>query len=234
MGLPGVPPRPPGGGALLVTKLAVPQLSRSPVIRARLLTMLDQAARRPLTLLAAPAGSGKTVLLASWLAGGQPPGPVAWVTVDAQDDATRLWTHVLAALRRSGAAIEDTALAGAAAPVSPGDYGFLVQLVNGLATFTTPVVIVLDDLHEVRNPAVMGQLRFLMQHAPPQLRLVLATRVDPQLPLHRLRVTGEIAAAVMYLVSDDAGYVTGITLPIDGGATAGAKSSPVPPSEPEK
>jgi LuxR family maltose regulon positive regulatory protein len=193
LGLPGVPPRPSGGGALLVTKLAVPQLSRSPVIRPRLLTMLDQAARRPLTLLAAPAGSGKTVLLASWLAGGQPPGPVAWVTLDAQDDATRLWTHVLAALRQSGAAIDDTALAGAAAPVSTGDYGFLVQLVNGLATFTTPVVIVLDDLHEVRNPAVMGQLRFLMQHAPPQLRLVLATRADPQLPLHRLRVTGEIA-----------------------------------------
>jgi LuxR family maltose regulon positive regulatory protein len=118
---------------------------------------------------------------------------VAWVTVDAHDDSTRLWTHVLAALRRSGAVVEGTSLAGAAAPVSPGDYGFLVQMVNGLATFTTPVVVVLDDLHEVRNPAVMGQLRFLMQHAPPQLRLVVATRVDPQLPLHRLRVTGEIA-----------------------------------------
>jgi LuxR family maltose regulon positive regulatory protein len=193
MGLPGVPSRPPGGGALLVTKLAVPQLSRSPVIRPRLLDMLDQATRRPLTLLAAPAGSGKTVLLASWLARGQPPGPVAWVTVDAHDDATRLWTHVLTALRRSGALIEGTSLAGAAAPVSPGDYGFLVQLVNGLATLTTPVVVVLDDLHEARNPVVMGQLRFLMQHAPAQLRLVLATRVDPQLPLHRLRVTGEIA-----------------------------------------
>ena len=181
------------GGALLVTKLVVPELPRGPLIRSRLLDVLDRATQGPLTLLAAPPGAGKTVLLSSWLAGGRPPGPAAWVTCDAHDNPTRLWAHVLAALRGSGAVPDGTGLAGTAAPLSPGNHGFLVQLLNGLAALDGPVVVVLDDLHEVSSPGVLADLRFLVRHAPPQLRLVLASRVDPHLPLHRLRVAGKIS-----------------------------------------
>jgi LuxR family transcriptional regulator, maltose regulon positive regulatory protein len=180
-------------GELLATKLVAPLPRWRPVARPRLLGLLEAGTSGPLTVLAAPPGAGKTILLASWMADGRPPGPVAWVTVDrGDDDPARFWSHVVAALRSSGAAPPDGLLAGLGPPSPDALQEFLAVLVNGIAELAEPVVLVLDDLHEATGPAVAAGLRFLLKQAPAQLRLVVATRADPPLPLHRLRVAGQL------------------------------------------
>jgi LuxR family maltose regulon positive regulatory protein len=194
------PPRQRSGGrpteelgtALLATKLTPPRTPLRQVFRPRLIGLLDAGTRQPLTLLSAPAGAGKTALLASWSSAGQPPGPLAWVSLDTGDnEADTFWAHALAALCRSGAVPSDSALR-MLGPASASSDSFLPRLVSGLAELPTPVVLVLDDLHDVTDAAVLAGLEFLLRHAPPQLRLVLATRVDPLLPLQRLRVSGQL------------------------------------------
>jgi LuxR family maltose regulon positive regulatory protein len=207
-------------GGLLATKLVAPLPRWQPVSRPRLVRLLEAGTRGPLTLLAAPPGAGKTILLASWMMGGHPPGPVAWVTVDRDDDnPTRFWAHVVAALRSSGAVPPDGLLAGLGPPPPDAAQEFLTVLVNGLAELPGPVVLVLDDLHEATGPAVAAGLQFTLQHAPPQLRLVAATRADPPLSLHRLRVAGqltEIRAAELAFTPAEAGELLaglGVELP---------------------
>jgi LuxR family maltose regulon positive regulatory protein len=210
-------------GGLLATKLVAPLPRWRPVPRPRLLRLLEAGTRGPLTVLAAPPGAGKTVLLTSWIVAGHPPGPVAWVTVDrGDDDPTRFWAHVLAALRSSGAVPLDGPLAGLGPPPPDALDGFLAVLVNGLAELPRPVVVVLDDLHEATGPAVAAGLRFLLRHAPPQLRLVLAARADPPLPLHRLLLAGhltEVRAAALAFTQAEAGELLaglGVDLPATG------------------
>jgi LuxR family transcriptional regulator, maltose regulon positive regulatory protein len=180
------------GTALLASKLTPPHTSLRQVSRPRLLDRLDAGAQQLLTLVSAPAGAGKTTLLASWSASRQPPGPVAWLSLDAADnEVARFWAYVLAALCQSGGVPGDSALRGLSA--QPGADGrFLPQLVGGLAALPTPVVLVLDDLHDITDATVLEGLEFLLRHAPPQLRLVLATRVDPPLPLQRLLISGQL------------------------------------------
>ena len=210
-------------GGLLATKLVVPLPRWQPVPRPRLLDLLEAGTQRPLTLLAAPPGAGKTVLLASWVASGGAPGPVAWVTVDpADDDPARLWAHVLAALRETGAVPADGPPAGLDPPPKEAVERFLALLINRLDELATPVVLVLDDLHEAAGPGVPAGLRFLLRHGPPQLRLVVATRADPALSLHRLRVAGrvaEIRAADLAFTPAEAGELLaglGVDLPDSG------------------
>jgi LuxR family maltose regulon positive regulatory protein len=163
-----------------------------PVARPRLLGLLDEGTSGPLTLLAAPAGYGKTLLLTSWATEAHPPGPVAWVRVGPGDhQPPQFWAHVLAALRGAGTAPPDGRLAGLHPQDEVGD-AFLHALVAGLFELPAPAVLILDDLHEASGLAVAGQLRFLLRHAPSQLRLVVATRADPPLALHRLRVAGQL------------------------------------------
>ena len=181
---------------LLTTKLMVPVPRWRPVARQRLFALLDDGTQGPMTLLAAPAGYGKTLLLTAWATGarsGGPPGPVAWVRVGPGDDhPPRFWAHVLAALDGAGVVRPDGLLAGLNPQLEIGD-GFMRAFVGGLSELDGPVVLILDDLHEATGQAVVGQLRFLLRHAPPQLRLVVATRADPPLALHRLRVAGQLS-----------------------------------------
>jgi LuxR family maltose regulon positive regulatory protein len=182
-----------GGNTPLTTKLMVPVPRCRPVTRQRLHALLDEGTRGPLTLLAAPAGYGKTLLLTSWATEAAPPGPVAWVRVGPDDQQPpRFWAHVLAALRGAGAVPPGGLLDGLNPQAEIGD-GFLRPFVAGLFELEGPVVLILDDLHEATGQAVAGQLRFLIRHAPPQLRLVVASRADPPLSLHRLRVAGQLA-----------------------------------------
>jgi LuxR family maltose regulon positive regulatory protein len=180
------------GTALLASKLTPPRTSLRQVSRPRLLDLLHAGTQQLLTLVSAPAGAGKTTLLASWSSSRQPPGPVAWLSLDTGDnEAARFWAYVLAALCQSDAVPGDSALRGLSA--QPGsDEHFLSQLVGGLAELPTPVVLVLDDLHDITDATVLAGLEFLLRHGPPQLRLVLATRVDPPLPLQRLLVNGRL------------------------------------------
>jgi LuxR family maltose regulon positive regulatory protein len=183
----------PDTAGLLTTKLMVPVPRWRPVARRRLFALLDDATQGPMTLLAAPAGYGKTLLLTAWATGEGPPGPVAWVRVGPGDHHPRqFWAHVLAALDGAGVVRPDGLLAGLNPQLEIGD-GFLRTFVGGLSELDGPVVLILDDLHEASGPAVVGQLRFLLRHAPPQLRLVVATRADPPLALHRLRVSGQLS-----------------------------------------
>src|SRR5436190_4983418 len=137
---------------VLGTKLVVPLPRWQIVPRPRLLDLLDAGTQGPLTLLSASPGAGKTVLLASWVTAGHPPGPVAWVTVDPGDDRSRFWAHVLAALQGTGAPPPDGLLAGLDRSRGFGER-FLSLLVNGLAELAGQVVLVLDDLHEATDPA---------------------------------------------------------------------------------
>jgi hypothetical protein len=144
------------------------------------------------TLVAAPAGSGKTLLLTSWMSAGSPPGQVAWLSLDQGDnDPVRFWTYVLAALGRSGALPAGSGLK-VLVPSAQDDDGLLPMLLHGLEELASPLVLVLDDVHELTQPRVLHGIELLVRHAPPQLRLVLSTRADPPLPLHRLLVSGQL------------------------------------------
>jgi LuxR family transcriptional regulator, maltose regulon positive regulatory protein len=177
---------------LLASKLGAPSMPGRVVARPRLFALLDAGVERPVTLVAAPAGAGKTMLLTSWMSAVSPPGPVAWLSLDHGDnDPVRFWTYVLAALCRSGALPADSGLQ-TLMPSPQGDDALLPMLLHGLEELASPVVLVLDDVHELTEPRVLHGIELLVRHAPPQLRLVLSTRADPPLPLHRLLVSGRL------------------------------------------
>jgi LuxR family transcriptional regulator, maltose regulon positive regulatory protein len=178
---------------LLATKITAPARPFRVVSRPRLLALLDDGAQQLLTLVSAPAGAGKTTLLAAWSSEGRRPGPAAWVSLDSGDNQpARFWAYALAALCGSGAVPANSALRSLA-PRPGSETTFLPLLVRGLAELPTPVVLILDDVQELTDARVLQELEFLLRHAPPQLRLVLATRVDPPLPLQRLRISGQLA-----------------------------------------
>jgi LuxR family maltose regulon positive regulatory protein len=180
----------PYAGTLPATKFVVPPELVGMVPRSRLLDALDAAVARPLTLLAAPPGAGKTALLGSWVAAGRAPGPVAWLSLDPADsERRRFWRAVLEALTRAGAGEPIDALV--AHPQERVE--LLVAAVAGaLADRTEPLVLVLDDFHEVAD-SVHGGLDQLLRHPPACLRIVLATRADPPLHLGRLRLQDQLA-----------------------------------------
>jgi LuxR family maltose regulon positive regulatory protein len=171
----------------------VPVARWAPVPRRRLYALLDEGTAGPITLLAASAGYGKTLLLTSWALAGRPPGPVAWVTVGPDDaQPASLWAHVLAALDDAGV-LPTGGPPGDPGPPAASGSPFLRWLAGRLAELPRPVVLVLDDLHEAGAGAVAAELRLLLRYAPPQLRLVVATRADPSLSLQRLRVAGQLS-----------------------------------------
>lgn len=181
-----------GAEPLIVTKLVRPRLQERLVSRPRVLDLLNRGAAGPVTIVSGGAGAGKTVAVASWVESGRPPGPVAWVSLDGDDnDPVRFWSQVLAALRSSGAVPADNPLADLV-PLSPPSESFYVRLASGLAQLRAPVVLVLDNVHQVTGSSVLPRLAALLRYPAPMLRLVLTTRVDPQLPLPRLRLEGQL------------------------------------------
>ena len=188
-----VPPSAAEQDVLLATKLHVPGPRPGLVARPRLVEALDEGLARGLVLVCAPAGFGKTALLADWVRSGD--RPVAWLSLDAaDDDPARFWRHVVAALDRARPGIAERAgpLLGPPAPAS--FEGLVTALVNDLAQAgEDAVLLVLDDYHLIDAPPVHMPLAFLLEHLPPGLRLVLASRSDPPLPLARLRAGGQLA-----------------------------------------
>ena len=180
----------PNAGALPATKFAFPPELPTIIVRRRLLDALDAATQRPLTLISAPPGAGKTALLGSWIGAGNPPGAVAWLSLDGADaDRRRFWRAVLEALHRAGAG--DAVAALAAHPQGRVDR-LTAALVTALDGRDEPVVLVLDDFHEVAE-AVHADLDRLLHRQPLALRIVLATRADPPLRLGRLRLQEQLA-----------------------------------------
>ncbi len=179
---------------LLATKLNVPGLRPGLVPRPRLAQRLDEGLSRGVLLVCAPAGYGKTMLLADWVRHGKQ--GVAWLSLDASDnDPSRFWRHGLAALdqARPGIAGRVGPLLG---PPPPTTFeGLLTALVNELAVEPggDDTLLVLDDYHVISSKAVHASVEFLLEHRPPGLVLALASRTDPPLALSRLRARGQLA-----------------------------------------
>jgi LuxR family maltose regulon positive regulatory protein len=170
-------------GNLPATKFALPAAQPATIVRERLLEALDDGIRRPLTLISAPPGAGKTALLGSWIAAGRAPGPVAWLSLDVADgDRRRFWRAVLEALERTGAGISGAERGG-----RPDVDAFAAALDERVE----PVVLVLDDFHEVAD-VVHRDVDQLLHRPPRALRLVIATRADPPLRLSRLRLQDQL------------------------------------------
>lgn len=177
---------------LIATKLHVPGMRPKAVPRPRLLQLLKRGRAARLTLISAPAGFGKTSLLAEWLDQDRRKGlAIAWLTLDESDrEPAIFWPHLLAAMQAALARLGEAfpELPGAATP----DKAFLAILVNQLAMLHVTVLLVLDDFHAVDHPETQSSLGFLLEHLPPNVRIVISTRVDPALPLPRLRARGEL------------------------------------------
>src|SRR5580704_18021586 len=201
-----------GPAPLLETKLYVPRSRRGLVPRQRLSERLDRGAASKLTLVSAPAGFGKTTLLTEWLAAG-PAAPaderlVAWLSLDRSDnDPASFWTYVVAALRTAAPGVGENALALLQAPRPPPIETVLTMLLNDLGAVAGDIVLVLDDYHVVDAREVQDEMAFLLDHLPPGLHVVIASRADPALPLARWRARGDLAeirAADLRFTPDEA------------------------------
>jgi len=189
----------------LATKLYIPLPRPKVVLRPHLIERLNEGLHqnqgfgRKLTLISAPAGFGKTTLVSEWVAGcGR---PIAWLSLDDGDnDPTRFLTYLVAALQTLALSkVEGLApsvgagvLAALQSPQPPPSEALLTALINEIATIRESFVLVLDDYHLIEAKPVDDALAFLVEHLPPQMHLVIATREDPQLPLARLRARGQL------------------------------------------
>jgi LuxR family maltose regulon positive regulatory protein len=177
---------------ILATKLYIPAPRPNTVLRPRLIERLNEGLDRRLTLISAPAGFGKTTLVSEWVAGWE--WPAAWLSVDDGDnDPMRFLTYFVAALRTINATVGDRVLAVLQSPQPPTPEAILTTLLNEIASIPDHFVLVLDDYHVIDAPPIDQALTFLLEHQPPQMHLVIATREDPDLPLARLRVRGQLA-----------------------------------------
>jgi LuxR family transcriptional regulator, maltose regulon positive regulatory protein len=203
---------------LLNTKLYRPKARSGAVSRPRLREQLDRGLASSLTIVSAPAGFGKSTLLAAWLAepsaGGGGETAAAWLSLDAGDnDPALFWTYVIASLRTIAPDVgaEALALLETPGPVSP--QALLTGLLNDLAGVARELVLVLDDYHVIETSAVHDGLAFLTANMPPNVHLVLAGRADPPLPLARLRARGDLvevrAADLRFTAEEASDYLTG-------------------------
>ncbi|GAA3384725.1 LuxR family transcriptional regulator [Cryptosporangium minutisporangium] len=159
--------------------------------RSRLLAQLSSAVTNPLTLVVGPAGSGKSTLVADWAGAISATSTVAWLSLEPEDSQPGVfWSYVLAGLARAGVAVTVDP-----APDRPDGVprSLLVRLAVELAAAPAPVVLVLDDAHELVEPSVTTALDFVIQHAGGRLSVVVIGRHDPLLPLHRYRVAGSVS-----------------------------------------
>ena len=187
---------------LLHTKLFVPPLKLDHVARPHLAARIEDAlwGGAHLILVSAPAGYGKTTVVAEWIEQrrsdeGTDAPPIGWLSLDEEDnDKAQFWSYVVAALEEAKPALTRGSEAFLASqPLAVR--GLLIHLLNQAAALpplaeAEPAILVLDDYHLISNPAIHEAITFLLEHLPPQLRLLIITRVDPPLPVARMRARG--------------------------------------------
>ncbi len=180
--------------SLVSTKLRPSQARPKLVARPRLAARLEREAGRKLTLISAPAGFGKTTLLVEWLreqVGGE--RAVAWLSLDEGDnDPTRFLSYLVAALRYVGEEFGEGVLSALRSPESPRIEAITAALINELAALPEQLTLVLDDYHVIDSEPVYGVVSFLLEHLPPNVHLVISSRIDPPLPLSRLRARNQM------------------------------------------
>jgi LuxR family maltose regulon positive regulatory protein len=173
-------------------RLVRPRAPSALVSRGRLNDMLDHGVARSATVVCAGPGWGKTTLVSSWAAVRSSSGPIAWLSLDPQhNDPRAFWSDLILALRTAGAIPGTGPLAELDVPAPVTD-GFRHRIAAAIDDLPAPVVLVLDDLQEVHDPAVLDGLTDLLSDPPGRLRLVLLSRTQPALPLHRFRASGDL------------------------------------------
>jgi LuxR family maltose regulon positive regulatory protein len=194
---------------LLTTKLYIPPTRQELVPRPRLIEQLNDGLHRKLTLISAPAGFGKTTLVSEWVEQlrldpkkeNQIDNKIAWLSLDeGENDLARFLTYLITALQ-----MIDSSIGQQAQTVFQSQQQLLVDpillmLVNDITQLTDPLleesnkdfVLILDDYHVIEEPSIHQAIDFLLEHQPPQLHLVILTRIDPPLPLSRLRARNQI------------------------------------------
>ena len=209
---------------LIATKIAIPQSAQPLVARPGVMARCRESVERPCTIVAAPAGFGKTTLLMMVSEQVRQQGwQVAWVTLEeSEQDPTRFWQYTLAALDDAQPGISATARQMLEVPRPAPTERILTVLINELAAARSPILLVLDDYHRAATPAIDQGLIFLIEHAPAMLRLLISARATPAFPLARLHAQGriaELAAADLRFSADEAGRfmreTMHVTLPQD-------------------
>jgi LuxR family maltose regulon positive regulatory protein len=197
---------------LLTTKFHIartrPNRVRRPLLNAR----LDEGLRCKLTIVSAPAGFGKTTLLAGWIAETKP--SIAWVSLDINDNAPeRFWAYLIGSLQGMQPGVGISGLDSLHSPHSPPLELVLTELINELASISGEIVLILDDFHTVTSPQVHASLSFFIERMPAQLHLYILSRVDPPLKLTRLRAAGELveirASDLRFSYDEAAGFLAG-------------------------
>ena len=179
----------PADDPILESKVTVPDVPSWAIQRPRITRLITRGTRWcPLTVVTGPPGAGKTMAATLWAAAR--PGAVAWLSLDEYDNRpSGFWSYVVAALRRAGVAVPDTR----PAPTRGRQHVFLLRLASVLAAQDPPVTLVLDDFHLLTEPLVLDGLNFVLRNSGAGLRLVVCSRIDPLLPLHRYRLAGQLA-----------------------------------------
>ncbi|TME12857.1 MAG: NACHT domain-containing protein [Chloroflexi bacterium] len=179
---------------LLATKFFIPSSSHALIPRPRLIELLNTSLECPLTLVSAPAGFGKTTLLSTWVQSLSPERPrIAWVSLDEGDNEPVLfWMYVLTALDSQQPGLCTQLVTYLQTQQAPPLRSVLQTLINRLAEQSEQFLLFLDDYHLVTEQAVHTSLTYLVEHLPPQLHLILATRADPPLPISLLRARGHL------------------------------------------
>jgi LuxR family maltose regulon positive regulatory protein len=195
---------------ILATKIYLPTPQVNLVQRSRLVERLNAGLNGKLTLISAPAGFGKTTLASEWIA--KCKRRVAWLSLDAGDnDPTRFLTYIIAALQTITADLGHALLDEIQSPQPPPIETTLTALLNEISRIPEPFILILDDYHVLDSKPVDQILNFLIEHAPPQMHLVITTREDPQIPLARLRARGQLtelrAADLRFTVSEAADFL---------------------------
>src|SRR6266536_871171 len=198
---------PASGHVLVATKLHVPQPRERLVARPELVARLLSGYGRKLTLICAPAGWGKTVLLSQWHASPEETRPFAWVSLERGDsDPVRFWSYAIGALRTIEPKLGERALAALRAAGPDLADVVVAPLINDLAASARALVLALDDYHLLRGEAIHASLAFFLRHLPPGVQLAIASRADPAVPLARLRAAGEVieirAAALRFSAAE--------------------------------
>jgi LuxR family transcriptional regulator, maltose regulon positive regulatory protein len=176
---------------LLRTKLFIPRPRKNLVFRSRLVDRLNAGLDKKLTLIAAPAGFGKTTLLSEWIS--KCPRCVTWLSLDEGDNfPAQFWAYFIAALQGLRPDLGSNAIDLIQSPQAPPIRSILTELINDLIAFSTPFACVIDDYHFIDSQPIHEALCFLIDHLPANMNLVITTREDPALPLARLRAQDQL------------------------------------------